>query len=270
MSTDTWFQVRLVAPQTWAIDDGGNSIIYLLAGTERALLLDTGWGVGDLGTQVSSLTSLPLTIVNTHGHPDHAFGNGQFPLVHIHPGDAPMVEHPPALETRRRIASGILGPDLPVGFEVETWAASVPKLRFLYDDQTFDLGSRALQVIALPGHSPGSICLLDSETNLLFTGDSILAGPIWLHLDESLPLQTFLDHLCQLQRQRDTFSGLLPSHGDLSKLPLPTTTLDDLVTGIQRILHNEISGSEEHTFAGDGLRCDFGTCGIVYRSDRMH
>ena len=270
MLPDTWFQVRLVAPQTWAIDDNGNSIIYLLVGSERALLLDTGWGVGDLPTLVSSITSLPLTVVNTHGHPDHTFGNGRFPLVHIHPGDAPMVEQPPALETRRWIASDILGPGLPVGFDIETWAASVPELHVLHDSQSFDLGGRTLQVIALPGHSSGSICLLDRATNLLFTGDSVLAGTIWLHLDESLPLQTFLEHLRQVQMQKDAFDGLLPSHGDLSRLPLPTTTLDDLVAGIQRILQNEIAGSEEHTFAGDGLRCDFETCGIVYRADRMH
>ena len=67
MNSNDWFTTRLVASQTWAIDDHGSDVIYLIAGDERALLVDTGWGVGDLPGLVTSLTSLPLLVVNTHG-----------------------------------------------------------------------------------------------------------------------------------------------------------------------------------------------------------
>ena len=50
----------------------------LFVGTERALLLDTGFGFGDLKGAVRSITDLPLVIVCTHGHSDHTFGNGLF------------------------------------------------------------------------------------------------------------------------------------------------------------------------------------------------
>jgi hypothetical protein len=45
--------------------------------------------------------------------------------------------------------------------------------------------------------------------------------------------------------------------------------LDDLIDGIGRILAGELVGQEEKTFVGDGLRCDFGSCGIVYRPGRL-
>lgn len=65
------------------------------------------------------------------------------------------------------------------------------------------------------------------------------------------------------------FDHILPAHGDLQALPLPKSVLDDLVVGIESILAGESVGQEEKTFAGDGLRCDFGSCSILYRPDRL-
>jgi glyoxylase-like metal-dependent hydrolase (beta-lactamase superfamily II) len=95
--TTDWFTTRRLGGETWAIDDRGQDIIYLVSGDERALLIDTGWGVGDLPGLVASLTSRPLLVVNTHGHPDHTFGNGQFERVYIHPADARMMGKEPPL-----------------------------------------------------------------------------------------------------------------------------------------------------------------------------
>jgi hydroxyacylglutathione hydrolase len=270
MISKDWFATRLVAPRTWAIDDHGSDVIYLVAGDERALLIDTGWGVGDLPALVASLTPLPLLVVNTHGHPDHTFGNGQFERVHIHPAGARMVgQEPPSLESRRWIGHHILHEILPSDFDFEGWATSAAEQLPIQEGHTFDLGGRTLEVISLPGHSPGSICLLDRQARLFLTGDSILSGTIWLHLEESLPLGQFLNHLRRVQGLAGAFDHILPAHGDLSTFPLPKHTLDDLIAGIERVLSGEIIGREEHTFAGDGLRCDFESCGILYRPDRF-
>jgi hydroxyacylglutathione hydrolase len=264
-----WFETRLVAPRTWAIDDHGSDVIYLIAGNERALLLDTGWGVGDLPGLVASLTALPLLVVNTHGHPDHTFGNGQFDQVHIHPADEPLARTLPSPEQRQRSFAHLPKP-LPEGFDLSTWATLLPtSVVPIQDGQTFDLGGRMLEAIALPGHSPGSICLLDRQARLLFTGDSIHSGTIWLHLDNSLPLRHFLSNLRRVYDRAGAFEGILPAHGRLARFPLPKQTLDDLIAGIGRILSGQIVGREEHTFAGDGLRCDFGSCSVIYRPDRL-
>ena len=76
--------------QTWRIEefDASNSVyLYLLAGTEKALLIDTGFGEIDLPAAVRSLTSLPVEVVNTHGHFDHIGGNGAFDQVRLHRAD---------------------------------------------------------------------------------------------------------------------------------------------------------------------------------------
>ncbi|MBN1814644.1 MAG: MBL fold metallo-hydrolase [Anaerolineae bacterium] len=265
-----WFGVRVVGDATWAIDDRGSDMLYLVAGQERCLLIDTGWGVGDLPALAASLSPLPVVVVNTHGHPDHAFGNGQFAQVYVHAADEAFVRAMPSAESREWIVENILPTPLPADFQFDTWGtAGVGSLVAVQDGHVFDLGGRALQVVLVPGHTPGSICLLDRQARLLFTGDSVLPGTVWLHLDESLPLRQFHKNLQRLQGFTDEFDYILPGHADLQTLPLPKAMLDDLVAGIGCILTGELVGREEKTFAGDGLRCDFGSCGIVYRPDRL-
>jgi hydroxyacylglutathione hydrolase len=265
----TWFHTRQLDDRTWVIDDRGEDLIYLACGEERCLLIDTGWGVGDLPALVASLCTLPLIVVNTHGHPDHTFGNGQFAEVHVPAADLHMVQTPPPLENRRWIAGDLLPKPLPPGFDVQTWASTVPKLLPIADGHRFDLGGRTLEGVALPGHSPGSICFLDRQMRALFTGDSILAGPHWLHLDESRPLSEYLAGLRRVQGMADQFDDLLPAHGSPEGVPLSKQVLADLIDGVAGILSGERVGREESTFAGDGLRCDFGSCGVVYRGDRL-
>ena len=60
------YKVIQIDDSTWAIDEGMVKC-YLLAGSERALLIDTGNGAGDLRKLVSSLTDRPVMLVNTAG-----------------------------------------------------------------------------------------------------------------------------------------------------------------------------------------------------------
>jgi hydroxyacylglutathione hydrolase len=265
-----WFEVKEIGDAIWAIDDRGCDVMYLVSGDERCLLMDTGWGVGDLPVLVASLSPLPLTVVNTHGHPDHVFGNGQFAQVYVHVADEAAARELPSAEMRTWIVDNALPKPLPAGFQFDVWAVAGPgSLDTIQDGHVFDLGGRDLEVISVPGHTPGSICLLDRQARVLFTGDSVLPGAVWLHLDESLPLSRFRENLQRLQGLADAFDTILPGHADLQALPLSKNLLGDLVAGIGRTLAGELVGREEKTFAGDGLRCDFGSCGIVYRPDRL-
>jgi glyoxylase-like metal-dependent hydrolase (beta-lactamase superfamily II) len=268
-----WYETREVGEGIWAIDEQGTNTMYLIRGNEKCLLLDTGWGASNLPRLVRTLCTLPLIVVNSHGHPDHTFGNGLFPEVHIHPGDKPFMQEPPTLETRQWIrdhADEVLHGALPVDFAFDQWATTVPKsIVDVRDRDTFDLGGRTLEVIELPGHSQGGICLLDRMMRSLFVGDSILTGAIWLQLPESLPLSQFHKNLQRVQGFADQFDHIFPAHAELDQLPLPKSILDDLIKGIGKILAGELVGEPEETFAGNGLRCDFGTCGILYKPDRM-
>jgi glyoxylase-like metal-dependent hydrolase (beta-lactamase superfamily II) len=268
MATTEWFRTKQIGNRTWVIDDHGCDLMYLICGDKKCLLVDTGWGINDLPKLIKSLSPLPLIVVNSHGHPDHSYGNCFFNEVYIHEADKPFVNKPINTEIRNWAIKNALPKSLPENFNIDTWAKMVPSLKSIKDGHVFDLGNRHLQVISVPGHSPGSICLIDSKNRLLFTGDTI-QNPSWLHLEESLPLNQFHKNLNRLQSMMDEFEYFLPGHADLQTLPLPKKNIDELTAGIKQILEGKLVGREEKTFAGNGLRCDFGSTGVVYRSDRL-
>ncbi|MCR5826184.1 MAG: MBL fold metallo-hydrolase [Oscillospiraceae bacterium] len=141
----------------------GYVLSYLVTGSERALLIDTGFGISDLAAYVRTLTDLPLTVVNTHIHPDHSGGNGQFDEVWVG-------EHETA-DTQ-----GVLFYQIPGQRDAcaAVKAGGGYRFRFLRDAETLDLGGRRLRVVEIPGHTAGSIALFDERTRLLLCGDAIL------------------------------------------------------------------------------------------------
>ena len=104
-----WLKATRTAEGVWTISDNGSDNMYLVEGRDKALLIDTGLGVARLSAFVRSLTTKPLTVVNTHGHPDHAGGNFEFKSVYAHParlcGD-PGAEHPGGAQPRRSGGQG--------------------------------------------------------------------------------------------------------------------------------------------------------------------
>ena len=66
--------------------------MHLIIGSERALLIDTGMGAGDLKGAVEALTDKPVDVVNTHFHGDHTGGNGQFARVFCPEYDLPYLK----------------------------------------------------------------------------------------------------------------------------------------------------------------------------------
>ena len=83
------YQVSETMSGVYRIENSGVHM-DLLVGSHHALLFDTGYGFDDLHGLVRRITDLPLYVVNSHGHVDHACGNWQFPEVFIHPGDAAL------------------------------------------------------------------------------------------------------------------------------------------------------------------------------------
>ena len=145
---------------TWFINFmNGSENIYLLEGNEKALLIDTGWGTGNLKACVSKLTNKPLMVVNTHFHPDHAAGNGEFEEVFLSAGYT--IDEP-------SLGSG-LGP-----FDISRLPHPDYKKTILHDGDIIDLGGRSIRVIeARPAHCNSSLFFVDETENLVFTGDEI-------------------------------------------------------------------------------------------------
>ena len=173
-----------VLPGPGTLGGYGRTLCYLVEGCERALLLDTGFGNDDLRAYVETLTCLPLTVVNSHVHPDHSGGNAQFPVVLVGAHEVPDAS--------------------PVYFPAEAFpepqceaVLSAPGYAFapLTDGESIELGDRALTVVEIPGHTAGSIALLDSETRLLLAGDALLKRVL---LFGDVPMQTYREALLRV------------------------------------------------------------------------
>ncbi len=149
----------------------------MVAGSTAALLVDTGLGIGDVRAAVHELVELPLQVINTHAHYDHMGGNALFDGVAAHGAEAEQIERGVPHDQLGVVADpkSFLAPA--PGFNASDFSiAGVPVVRRLEEGDIVDLGDRRLIVLHTPGHSPGSISLLDQEHGLLFVGRRRLPG----------------------------------------------------------------------------------------------
>lgn len=266
LAIEGWFGVVKIADGIWRIDDHGRDNMYLVEGDEKALLIDTGTGVADLKGLVNSITPLPVVVVNTHAHPDHCGGNHQFKAAYIHPADFGSVgifdnkaSHADAIQQALTEAPDLSGCILK---DSDTFKGA--DLTPVKDGHLFDLGNRMLEVIEVPGHTPGSICLLDSKTKLLFVGDSNNMI-VWLFLDGCLPLESYLKNLEKQNQRSGEFDTILTGHGD----PLDAGFIEEQIICAQNILSGSCEGELYETFAGNARLCMYKRAGIAFNPENL-
>lgn len=179
----SWFTAEQLDEDTYAISEYGHweeTHCYLLLGRERALLIDTGLGVGDLREEVQKLTSLPLLVTLTHAHWDHIGGLAQFPGFAVQEAERPwLAERFPLPEAVVR-ANLLREPcTFPSGFDPGQYRAfqGAPS-RILREGDRFSLGGREVEALHMPGHSPGHLCYWEPGRGTLYAGDLLYAGKL--------------------------------------------------------------------------------------------
>jgi glyoxylase-like metal-dependent hydrolase (beta-lactamase superfamily II) len=212
-----WYEVYRIRPGVLAIYEPHQYeevISYLITGSKRALLFDTGLGIGDMRKVVTQLTSLPITVLNSHTHFDHIGDNWQFSdILGIDGAYTRQNERGGTHEELRDVVipERFCG-NLPPGFKPENYAIPAFKIsRFVKDGDVIDLGDRKMEVLLTPGHTPDALCLFDRKNKLFFTGDTFYAGPIFLYVPETdiAAYTRSVERLVKLVPQLDL---LLPSH----------------------------------------------------------
>jgi len=266
--------------QTWRIIDGfGKGTIYsfLLCGTEKAVLIDTGMGFTDIKHITDKLTSLPVAVVNTHGHLDHIARNYQYETAYLHPADEAVFLQHSAYDYRCFLLEGLLTEaklpkwllKLPIVREQAKKFCTIPareNRRPLSDGMLLDLGGRTLEVICTPGHTPGSVCLLDIERRQLFSGDTVCDEGVLLHLDHSNSVETFKESILRLKAASERFGPIWPAH---HALPLDHSWLDEYITCADQIIAGTAETVQTSSAIGSGLITKFGRIGLVYRPDNI-
>ena len=235
----------------WAIDEAGKTLMYLYAGEKRVLLVDTGFGLTDLKALAASLCpGKEIIVVNTHAHGDHNSGNNQFDTVYVGRMDEPFSYRQMDEEGIRDFWEGFLQ-DNPrtQGVRIEDWHPGPSRQVIpLTDGDTLDLGGITLEVLETPGHTIGSICLLDRTNGYLFTGDLMLTWEVWGQLESSSALKVYADSLQRLASLQDQVTEIFPAHGVPDNpfgwplYHLPPRTLTVYAQGTQRIVDGKDVG----------------------------
>ena len=215
-TSDPWFEVYKVAPQTFALYEPHQFeevISYLILGKQAAILFDTGMGISDIHKVVSELTPLPIIVLNSHTHNDHVGGNWQFDTIYGMDTDFTRQNaQGSSADAQDELAPGQVCGDLPKGFDAKTYRTKPWSIiKFIQDGEVLDLGGREVQVIATPGHTPDSICLLDSAAGLLFTGDTFYPAPIWLYRPET-DLAAYESSVLRLELEARNVKLVLGAH----------------------------------------------------------
>jgi glyoxylase-like metal-dependent hydrolase (beta-lactamase superfamily II) len=186
---DGWFAVRRVAPDVVRLTEPFvhrfvRANIWLYEGPDLDVLVDAGNGLVPLAPVVDGLRDRgkPLVAVATHAHVDHAGGLAEFATRLGHVAEARAFAHMDDADTLAGyLRASAYEPGAPPGLPPLSDVAMrpAPLTRVLADGDRIEMGGgRALTVQHLPGHSPGSIALVDEATGTLFGGDVIYDGAI--------------------------------------------------------------------------------------------
>lgn len=249
-----WFLIDEPSPGVFRIQEPlheENVKSFLVVGAERAALIDTGMGVADIREVVDSLTTLPVTVVNSHAHWDHIGGNHLFDEIWIHEAEAAgLVNGVSNAILRPWFAPERLRGPLPDGVTADSISyPPTPATGTFEGGEEIDLGERSLEVIHCPGHSPGGIALWDEGNRVLFTTDVAYPCTLLLHDRDDLPvyLRSF-ERLTALDPEPAAVCG---SHCDVE---MPVRMLAAQVDAIRAILDGQ---EPDRELDGGVLRWEF-------------
>lgn len=185
--------------------------MYLVEGTERAALLDSGSGFCSLRAVVERLTKKPVLVLLTHGHTDHAMGAGEFSDVYMNPLDRDVFRVHGARAFRwKSMAMSPAYPDLTEADYIPT--ANADTFHPLQAGDVFDLGGQQIEMFACPGHTKGSVCMRLKEQRLLLLGDAC-NGLTFLFDAFATGVRTYRESLLRLKADTDgSYDGVLLSH----------------------------------------------------------
>lgn len=229
-------QIDKIDNKTWIFNEEGVRF-FLLIGENKALLIDSGMTTKNAKEIAQKFTNLPINLLNTHADPDHISSNYEFESFYMSPAEA----------TNYYKSQNGKGTLIPV-----------------WDDTIIDLGNRPLKIIEMPGHTPGSIVVLDINNKILFSGVPIQTGNIFM-FGPQREIHAYRENLKRINNFSSEFSNIYPSHGDY---PVKSDLINELIDASTKILNNEIEYSEKEIF-GNTIRDYDVNCAHFYCDNIM-
>lgn len=228
-------EIIQINENTYRIEDGGVRF-FLLEGTERALLIDSGMNTPNAREIAESLTNLPLSLLNTHADMDHISGNQCFDEFYMSPAEEENYINSVAR------ADGKPGKIVSVG-----------------EGDIIDLGDRPLEIIDNPGHTPGSVAILDVKNRVLIGGDAIQDGNIFM-FGRFRNIADYEVSLTHILVYRERFDVVYPSHGTF---PVDPDIIGKLIGGAREIMEGKAKGEVIDMFGNKVCRYAFEYAGFL-------
>lgn len=230
------------------ITEFGGVSLFLIDGSEKALVIDTGVGVGNLPRWIGTLTDKPIEVLLTHNHRDHVGGAPWFSRVHMSSADhmmGPVIRPWTSRESRLDFAKrnsvdrsfGFFWNETDIiSFEKE------PEVVEIEDGWTIDLGGRKVSCWLCPGHTPGSVAAIDEKTGILFCGDAC-NGVLGISVRDipgmkPVSIEEARDALVRIDSMEFNHQRIFNGHTNcrLFGQPLPNTMLPSLLDGLKKIM----------------------------------
>ena len=276
------FSSEKISPHVTRITQCTGTHMYLAEGDDKALLIDTGCGVGNLKEYVEQLTKKPLTVVCTHGHMDHAGGADQFHEVYLNSSDWELSLTHCSLENRKaytQITVGMLHPEID---EKEICSLEFQRTRGglykeLQSGMKFNLGGITVQALSMKGHTPGSMCMLFCEERSILFGDACNPS-VFLFDTEAESVETYRNVLIEFQKNEELYDSIWLSHGPGQDIP--KEILEQMIEVCNEVINGMDDKEDFHFFMGgdykvahkmleNQMREDGGIANIIYNPQKI-
>jgi len=213
--TTDWYEIAEIAPDSYQLTEARDALqcnSFVVDGGDEALVIDTGLGIGDLRATVATVTDAAPRLFLTHSHWDHIGAAHQFDDVVVDPRERTaddrvtidtlsdeFVDRPAQFVENWRA----LGRSFPDGFDPDAYALPPAEgVGTVEAGDVLTVGDHELELLFLPGHSPGQLAALDRETGVLYGADAIGIGrSLYAHFQDS-----------NVERYVDTFETLVDRH----------------------------------------------------------
>jgi glyoxylase-like metal-dependent hydrolase (beta-lactamase superfamily II) len=237
------YQVEVLGKGLWliqAVTGAQQSTAYLVEGKKEALLIDACSGQDGLADVLKDLVGKKrIKLALTHGHGDHSGGVKFFSEVSIHPADSASL----------RRFKGV-------------------KVHFIEEGYVFNLGGQKLEVISIPGHSPGSIAFYNKAGRYMMTGDGIGSTSVWAHISKD-PLTVFLASCRKLEAFKDKVDAIYVGHHEQEKVKLTPQYITDMRIVTEKVLAGTIE-TRSYPYGGrGGMQATYGSATVVFNPDNL-
>jgi glyoxylase-like metal-dependent hydrolase (beta-lactamase superfamily II) len=246
--TNAELSITKLSNGVWVIETTDKNTMYIVEGDDKALLIDTGTKCHQLDSIVRLITQKPLYVVITHQHPDHTGNVNDFSEIYYHAADTVLL------------------------YINEPYKG---KTHFINDGDLFDLGNRKISVVWMPGHTPGSIVLVDRKSGSCFSGDAFGSGQVWLQLKPYSTISTYIASCQRMEKlMEDGITKLYCGHYPFVKAALDKSYIDSMIELATGLKNGNAPESKPYdikvSIGGDNpMLSTLGQAGIVYDPEML-